>query len=355
MNAKTARIIEHSRPTLNRADEEAVREAVASGILVGGARLDRFETEIARAAGRRHAVALTSGSTSIHLSLLALDLEEGSEVAIPSYGCISLLQAVSRAGYRPLPVDCDPATFAIDPADLLRRRTHRTSVVLQVHTFGYPCRSVGEPFEGLKVIDDIATAIGAGVDDRPCGSAGDLAVCSFHATKMITTGTGGAVAGDDPRLVDRILDLVSYDAREDAAVRFNERMGEVQAALGITQIERLEEMISRRRVLAEIYRESLAGSPAILPTLDPEAEPSWHRYVIRIPGGSEPVRRHLESRGVRSPKPVHRPIHEILELQDYPGTEVAQREALSLPIYPTLSDENARFIAEEVLACLAAT
>jgi perosamine synthetase len=355
MNAKTARIIEHSRPTLAGADETAVRRAIDSGILVGGERLAGFERDLARCTGRRSAVAVTSGSAALHLALAALGMEPGSRVAIPSYACISLLQAVRRADLVPVPVDCDPATFHIDPEDLLRRRTSETKAVIQVHTFGYPAASTGGAYEGLIVIDDIATAIGATMSGRPAGAAGVLTVCSFHATKMITTGSGGAIAGDDDRLMDRIEDLVSYDTRDDDTVRFNERMAEIPAALGRSQIARLPEMLSRRRHLAGIYTELLGNTNVILPKIHDAADAAWYRFVVRIPGGSEPVREHLQSMGIRSPRPVHRPIHSILGLDGYEGAERAHHEALSLPIYPALSEQDARAIAKEVLACPAAT
>jgi dTDP-4-amino-4,6-dideoxygalactose transaminase len=331
-----------------------VAEVVASGVLVGGSQLERFETELARTLERRGAVCVASGSAALHLALLALDLPPDSAVAFPSYTCVSLLQAIRRAGLRPLPVDCDPETFQLDPEDLLRRRDGAVRALIRVHTFGLPAFLDPAASRGLETVDDVATAIGARVGSRPAGREGRLAICSFHATKMITTGAGGVVAADDDGLLRRVLDLVSYDARDDPTVRFNERLAELPSALGRSQLARLGELLEARRRIARIYREELEGSGLRFPRIAEDAVPSWHRFVVRVPRGATAVRRHLAGAGVASPKPVHAPAHRILGLPGYPGAETLQAESLSLPIYPALEPGDARTIATEVRRCLAA-
>jgi len=347
-----ARRIPHSRPTLGIEDERAVAEAVASGTLVNGPRLRSFESDLARCLHRKDALAVTSGSAALHLALLAVGAGPGDQIAVPSYTCISVLQAVRRAGAEPLLVDCDPATFHMDFDDLKQRLGRRTRAILVVHTFGLPLSM--EPFLsiGPPVVEDVATALGARRDGRPSGAEGGCAVCSFNATKMITTGGGGAIAADDPGFVSRIKDLVDYDAREDAAVRYNERMGEVAAALGLSQLSRLRAMLGRRREIARIYREELAGTSLGLPPHEIGSEPTWHRFVVRVAGGADRLRAALEAAGIASPHPIHQPLHEILGRGGFPGSRSAHQEALSLPIYPSLADEDVRRVAREVQRCL---
>ena len=345
--------IAHSRPTLGPEDERAVCEVVASGVLVRGPRLAAFEAELAARLGRDQTLAVSSGSAALHLALRAMNVGPGDEAAIPSYGCVSLLQAVRRAGVAPLLIDCDPATFQLDPDHLRRRRTPATKAVIHVHTFGVPAPVQPVAAAGLPVIEDVATALGAHLHGQPAGSEGCFAVCSFNATKMITTGGGGALAADDPALMNRAADLVDYDGRDDPGVRYNERMGELAASLGLSQLARLAGFVERRRAIARVYLAELAGAPVQLPREEPGTGAAWHRFVIRIPGGASPVRSALAAREIDSPPPVHRPLHRILGQDGFPGADTAQKEALSLPIYPSLTTEDARRVAREVGRCLA--
>jgi dTDP-4-amino-4,6-dideoxygalactose transaminase len=344
--------IPHSRPTLNGEDERLVAEAVSSGTLVSGERTARFEEELSRYLGRRRAVAVTSGSAALHLALASIRVGPGDQVAVPSYACVSLLQAVRRAKAEPVVIDCDPTTYSMDPDDLRRRLNSRIRATVLVHTFGIPLSL--EPFLiGPTVVEDIATALGARRHGRPVGADGGCVVCSFNATKMITTGGGGALVADDPEFVSRVEDLIDYDDRGDAAVRYNERMGEIPAALGLSQLGRISEFLERRRRIAEIYREELDGNGLILPLDRQGWEPAWHRFVVRVKGGAQWIRARLSRRGIASPRPIHQPLHWILGRGGYPGAETAHREALSLPIYPSLEESDARRVAREVKACLA--
>ena len=256
------------------------------------------------------------------------------------------MQAVKRTGADPVLIDCDPDTFQADPDDFKRRARPGTKAVILVHTFGMPAPASQWLGHGLPVIEDIATAIGATRNGSPVGVEGCCAVCSFHATKMITSGSGGAVMSADRGLTSRVLDLVEYDARGE--VLYNERMGEMAAALGRSQLARLDSFLRRRSELADFYREALAESDLVLPPVPYDSRPAWHRFVVRVPGGAERVRLVLKERGISSPPPVHQPLHRILGIDGYKGAETAHKEALSLPLYPSLEDEDARFIADQV-------
>jgi len=366
--------VPHSRPTLGPEDEAAVTAVLRSGMIRGGERLGAFESRIAEAFGRSRAMAVTSGSAALHLGLLAMNVGPGCRVAIPSYACISLLQAVRRAGAEPLLVDCDPATFLMDLDDARRRLSGGTKALVLVDTFGLPADPAPFVAMGIPVIVDAAASLG-GVRDgkpagtksvraitavsreaaqatRPAGSEGVCAIGSFNANKMITTGGGGAVASDDSDLICRVEDLLDYDAREDPEVRFNERMGDLAAGLGLAQLQRLVSFVERRREIAALYLQGLSDLPVSLPTAAEGVAPSWHRFVIRVPGGSGPVREALQRAGIDSPRPIHAPIHMILGERGFPGAEAAHEEALSLPIFPSLPDEEALRVVTEVRRCI---
>jgi perosamine synthetase len=344
--------IAHSRPTLGPEEERAVSEVVRGGMLTGATRLREFEGQLARRLGRNNAVAVTSGSAAIHLAMKAMGIGRGHRVAIPSYECISLLQSVKRAGAEPLVVDCDPSTFHMDVEDLRRRGGESVEAILVSHTFGNPADLEELLRIGPPLVEDISTALGSRSCGRPAGSTGVLAVCSFNATKMITSGSGGAVISDDRIFMDKVKDLITYDAREDQTVRYNERLGEIPAALGLSQLRRLNEFLSRRREIASRYRKALSGEPIQLPKFSRSVEPAWHRFVVRIPGGATGIRARLAAAGIDTPDPIHMPIHQALGLAGYPGADEAQREALSLPIYPTLTDSAVEMIIQEVQVCL---
>lgn len=344
--------IPHSRPTLGPEDEAALAAVVRSGMVRGGESLRAFESRIAAALGRTRAAAVTSGSAALHLALRAMGVGRGDRVAVPSYACVSLLQAVRRAGAEPIPLDCDPATFLVDIDDARRRIRAGARAAVVVDTFGAPADH--EVFEeaGIPVVADAATSLGGSAGGRPAGSRGLCAISSFNANKMITTGGGGAVACDDPALMDRVFDLLDYDAREDPEVRYNERMGDLAAGLGAAQLDRLPSFVERRRAIAAIYAEGLSGLPVTLPAAARNASPAWHRYVIRVPGGSGAVRESLRRAGIDSPLPVHEPLHRILGLRGFPGAEAAHEEALSLPIFPSLADGDARRVVSEARRCI---
>jgi len=344
-------LISHSRPSLGPEESAAVRSVLESGQLVGGPIRARFEQSLSRATGKKGEAAVTSGSAALHLAIRALRLRKGSRVAIPSYGCISLLQAVRRAGAVPLLIDCDPSGFQADPDDFKRRLTGDTGAVIVVHTFGMKAPVAEFASLGLPVIEDIATSIGGRFDGRPAGVAGDLAVCSFHATKMMTTGSGGAVLWDDPDHGEIVRDLLRYDARRDDSVRYNETMNEIAAALGRVQLRRLDRFLAARGRLAEFYRERLDPSLLDLPSGAGGDRPAWHRFVARVHGPSAPWRESLRCSGIASPPPIHFPLHRVLKQAGYEGAETSYQEALSLPIYPDLSDADLSTVTREVNRC----
>jgi perosamine synthetase len=344
-------LIPHARPTVTEADAERVARAVRSGQLAQGPEVAAFERELADRLGVEAVAVVSSGSAALELGLRALGVGAGDEVIIPTYVCAALHHAVTRCGARPVLADADPPTLSINVDDVKRRLGPRTRALIVPHAFGLavdlePLRALGVP-----VVEDCAQTLGVRIEGRPVGSLGRLAVCSFYATKLLTTGEGGAVAGP-AALVARVRDTRDYDERDDLAPRFNYKLTDLQAALGRGQLARLDQFIARRRVLAARYRGRLAGVAAGLPG-DAGGRHVYHRFVVTVDRPLGPLIAALEARGVGARRPVYRPLHRALGLDGYPEAERLWARALSLPCYPTLTDAEADTVATALAEALA--
>lgn len=343
-------MIPHSRPTIDDDDVRAVGEVLRSGALAQGARVRAFERAAARALERTDGVAVSSGTAALHLALVALGIGEGDDVLMPAYTCTALLHAAACAGARPVLADVDPATFNIDPASARRSLTARTTAVIVPHMFGAPAELDELAALGVPVIEDCAQALGATWGGRPAGGSGVLTVCSFYATKVITTGEGGMVLGDDAGMLDRIRDVREYDGRAELRRRFNYKMTELQAALGLSQLARLGTFVARRREIAAAYTARLEAVRARLPHDPPGGRHIFYRYVVRAPEAASRAAR-LREAGVASPRPVFVPLHHLLG-GTFPGAEEAAATALSLPIYPSLAPDDVTFISRAAASAL---
>ena len=345
-------MIPHSRPSVSEEDALAVARAVRSGRLAQGPEVEAFEAELSGRLGVEAVAAVSSGSAALELALQALGAGAGDEVIVPSYVCDALWQAVRRSGATPVLADADPDTLSLSAKDAAARMTGRTRAVIVPHAFGLAVDL--EPFRalGVPVVEDCAQALGAVVEGRPAGARGALAVCSFYATKMLATGEGGAVAGP-AALVARVRDARAYDEQEDLAPRLNAKLTDLQAALGRSQLARLDGFIARRRDVAARYRARLAGVDCRLPA-DAGARHVYHRFVVGVAGPLERVQARLTAAGVTSRRPVFRPAHRALGLRGYPEADRLWAEALSIPCYPALTDAEVDHVAAALAEALRA-
>lgn len=345
-------MILHSRPTLSEADAQGVARVVLSGKIAQGEEVAAFERELAAFVGQPEAVAVSSGTAALHLALLALGVGPGAEVVIPTYVCDALHHAVSHAGAVPVLADAEAATLSLDPDDVKRRLTARTKAIILPHAFGLAAGVEAFLAMGVPVIEDCAQAIGALDAGRPVGSRGAMAVFSFYATKLLTTGEGGMVAGGDRALLGRVRDLREYDERVDLSPRFNYKLTDLGAALGRSQLERLPEFIARRRAVALTYRRRLARAACRLPPDATGGRHVYHRFVIGVDGPLDPLIERLGARGIQCRRPVFRPLHRALGCGDYPQAEGLWERSLSIPCYPSLTDAEAERVAQALAAAL---
>ena len=358
--------IPHSRPTRVEGDLDAVRRVLESGHLAAGPETRAFEAEVAKAAGRAWGVATSSGFTALQLALLAGGVGAGDRVALPSYVCAALLQAVRGVRAEEVLVDSAAGSVNLDPEMV---EPARVRAVIVPHLLGEPApmARLRERLLGTNglLIEDCAMAAGARADGRVAGGWGDLAIFSFYATKMATCGQGGMVLGDDPALEARARDLLDYDNRDDFELRFNWQLTDLQAAVGRVQWGRIEEFVARRRALARIYDAAIDGAAVTnlgghrAPQADPPGGRSaCFRYCVDLGGSAarEFVSGRMNESGVEAKSPIYKPLHRTLGLDDrrYPRAGALQDGLLSIPIYPALSDGQAERVATGLNAAVRA-
>jgi len=308
-------------PVLGASEERNLLEAVRSGFISSrGPFVARFEEGFARFVGARHAVAVSSGTAALHLAFVALGIGPGDEVVVPSFAMIACANAVTYTGARPVVVDAEPATWNLDPERLESVRTERTRAVLAVHTYGHPAdmdpiRAWAEP-HGIAVVEDAAEAHGAEYRGRRVGTLGEFGCFSFYANKILTTGEGGMVVTDRPELAERVALLrdQGFQTRRrflHEVVGYNYRLTNLQAAIGVAQLERADAFVAARREHAARYRADLAGIPGL--ELAPEA--SWARnvfwmYSVRTPPDRrDAIADRLRRQGIET-RPFFVPIHQ---------------------------------------------
>ncbi len=344
-------MIPHSRPTLGSEEKKACLEVLDSLQIAQGERVASFERSFSELVGRRYAVAVSSGTSALVLSLMALDISRGDEVVMPSYTCVALLHAVRAVGAEPVLVDIEPADFNISVSYVKKKIGRRTQAILVPHAFGRASRMKELLALGVNIIEDGTQALGAQVGEEKVGSFGILSLFSFYATKMMTTGEGGMILTDSKRLADKLYDLRDYDKKNSYRLRTNSKMTDLEAAIGIEQLKKLPFFISRRREIAARYQDAIRNGNFITPTESAGCNHVYFRYVLRIRKGLNHWIKGLKQEGIEAKKPVFKPLHQYLELSDknFPETVAAMREACSLPIFPSLSDEECGTLCRAIM------
>jgi perosamine synthetase len=330
-----------AQPWLGLRERLAVDRVLRSGRLAQGVQVGRFEDEFRQVVAGRECVAVNSGTSGLHLSLLAHGVGPGDEVIVPSFTFAATVNAIVLAGATPVFADIEPDTFNVDPADVLSKVTVRTKAVMLVHLFGHAAQ-VPDGWDRW-VFEDASQAHGAQTPAGPVGSLGQFAVFSFYPTKNMTAGEGGMVVTSPERATTvRSLRnqgmLVQY---ENELVGFNNRMTDIHAAIGRVQLTRLEGWTRRRQDNAAFLTRHLEG--VVTPTVRDGHSHVFHQFTVRIPEQRDRFRwALLDEFGVESgvyyPTPVHRlPSMRHLPDVDLPVTDQAAREVLSLPVHPHLT------------------
>ena len=361
-------------PLLLGRELEYVTEAVSKGwISSSGSYVSQFEARFSEHLGVRHSVTVSNGTAALHLALVAAGIGPGDEVIVPTFTMVASAAAVCYTGATPVFVDCERDTFNLDVAKVEAKLTERTRAIMPVHIYGLPCDM--EPLlelsrrRGLTVVEDAAEAIGSLYKGRACGALGELGCFSFFANKVITTGEGGMVVTNDDALAEKLryyknlcFPVGGPRRYVHQHIGFNYRMPNTSAAIGLAQLERVEEYVARRRDNAHRYNQRLAGERGItIPVDRPFSRNSFWMYSILIEDDfglpRDRVMALLGERGIET-RSFFVPMHQQQGLADYgcdvsgsyPNAEYVSSRGLYLPSGSGLSEEQIEQVCRELLA-----
>jgi dTDP-4-amino-4,6-dideoxygalactose transaminase len=369
-----------TRPSVGEEEAAAAADVVRSGWLTQGERVEEFENSVARYVGSDHAVAVSNCTSALHLALVAAGIGPGDEVICPSFTFIATANAIVHAGARPVFVDIEPRTYNMDPELIEAAITPRTKAVMPVDQIGLaadiPSISVIAERHGLTVIEDAAPSLGSEVGGRRVGSLSKLTCFSFHPRKSITTGEGGVITTGDPDLAAWLRRVRSHAAstsdlhrhrsgagafEEYRELGYNYRMTDIQAAIGIVQMRKLDPILTERRRLAKRYAELLQAQDWLETPFEPAGYlHTFQSYCVRLrpPAQRDAVMADLAGRGIASRRgvmaihlePYYRTIAAGIRL---PVTERCSSETLLLPLFPGLTDDQQEFVVEALLLAVA--
>ncbi len=298
----------------------------------------RFENAFVKKMGGGYAACTSSGTAALHLILLAMGIYSGDEVIIPSFVCSALLNAVNYTGASPVPVDINPLTYNIDPEEVKKHVNEKTRAIIVPHIFGAAADMDSLLALDIPIIEDCAQAVGGTYKKKQLGTLGHAAIFSFYATKVMTTGEGGMVFSFSDKLIDRVKKLREYDNREDYEIRYNYKMTDIQAAMGLVQLSRLDDFIQKRKNIAVQYNSAFKNIDIQLP--EQKKDHIYFRYVINLKFDTANTLKHLKNKGIMCERPVYTPLHRPLLLKDCIQTEKAWKQTISIPIYPSLTKND---------------
>ncbi len=380
-------IIPYGKQAVDRKDIEAVVRVLKSDWLTQGATVGKFEQAVARYCGCRYAVAVSSGTAALHLAALAAGLKKGDEAITSPVTFLASGNAAFYAGAKPVFADIDPRTVNLDPEKLAAAVTPRTRAVIPVHFAGLPCRMAEIHRMARKkkivVIEDAAHALGARYRHNgkwiKVGSCrhSDMTVFSFHPVKLITTGEGGMITTNNPRLAGALKNLRNHGMVKDKKTAgrgpwvyemrdlgFNYRLTDIQSALGISQLKKISGFIRRRRQIVAKYQRAFSGLDGIGLPAEPDGSSSaWHLYVLRIDFRKKGLSRkqfmtRMRARGVGTQVhyiPLYKQPYYRRQRVSGRGCRAAEnyyRECVSLPLYPRMSDAEVKRVIRTTLSLL---
>ena len=369
------RVIQISQPQTGEEEWLALRDPVMSGWLTQGPKVAAFEEAFARRHKVRYGLATTSCTTALHLILVALGIGPGDEVIVPAFTWVSTANVVLHCGATPVFVDVDRSTFNMDVAQLSKKVNERTRAIIPVHLFGL-CADMGPILEiahGIPVIEDAACASGSAYKGRAAGSIGRAAAFSFHPRKSITTGEGGMVTTNDQELAETIERMRNHGASLSEEQRhqgnrpyllpefnllgYNYRMTDLQAAVGLVQLSKLDRFLGERRSWAQFYEDALSGVNWLRPPAHPEDYAhGWQAYVCTVDETKSPLPRNrvmdlLQSKGI-STRPGTHAVHMLglyrkkfgFKADDFPGARDCDRYSMAIPLHNRMEAEDYEYV-----------
>lgn len=375
------KIIPYAKQYIDEEDIKSVIEVLQGDYLTTGPYINKFEQEFAKRVGAKYAVAVSSGTAALHIANLAVNIGQGDEIITTPMTFAATANAALYVGARPVFVDIDKKTYNINVNEIESKITNKTKAILPVHYTGLPCdmeeiHNIAKKYD-LVVIEDACHALGAKYKDTTIGDStcSDMTIFSFHPVKHITTGEGGIITTNSKKIYDKLIILRSHGIVRDEEsftqdshgdwyyemqeLGFNYRMTDIQANLGITQLKKLDSFINRRRIIANKYNEAFRNLPIELPFELEGYYNAYHLYVIRLSRSAKFSRKELynklKQKGIYTQ--VHYiPVHTMPYYQDnlgykwgdYPIAEDHYSRVLSLPLYPSMTDEEVEYVINVV-------
>jgi dTDP-4-amino-4,6-dideoxygalactose transaminase len=371
-----------SLPVTGEEEWLAAKEPLMTGWLTAGPKVREFENLFAQRHQVKHAMAVTSATTALHLAVVALGVKEGDEVIVPAFTWVSTANIVLYQGAKVVFADVDPRSFNIDPQELKKRITKKTKAIIPVHLFGLcaDMDAIREVAGDIPLIEDAACAAGSGYKGKPAGGLGQVGCFSFHPRKSVTTGEGGMVTTNDDRLAEIIRSLRNHGASISEEERhhgpkpyilpgfnlmgYNYRMTDLQGAVGVVQIRKLDKFIQERDRWASFYKKQLRDiSWLTLPEYGKEYQHGWQSFVTMIDESKSPFKRNdimerLQQAGI-STRPGTHAVHMLdyyknrfgLQPDDYPGARDCNNLSMAIPLHNRMTEEDYQYVTE-VLAAL---
>jgi perosamine synthetase len=343
-----------AKPQIGRSEKRAVLKVLNSGNLAQGRVVSKFEEEFSKYVQNRECVAVNSGTSALHLALLALGIGPGDEVIVPSFTFAATANSVSLTGATPVFVDVDPRTFNIDPVAIESAISGRTKAIQVVHLYGLPANmptilDIADRYD-LKIIEDAAQAHLASINSQPVGTFGDAAAFSFYPTKNMTSGEGGMVVLKDSEAARhcRLLRNQGMEARyQNEIVGFNLRMTDIHAAIGVEQLKKLPNWTEIRQSNADTLGRYLDKS--ISPIVPSGYSHSYHQYTLILGTKRDMISGKLTEAGIGNATYYPTQVHKLLAFNsqvELPVTGRLINEVLSVPVHPSLSKRQLRYIGE---------
>lgn len=360
-----------NKPVLGEEERKAAMSVLESGMLTdasyaGGKNVQEFERKLASYIGVKHAIAVNSGTASLQTSLMAYNVGPGDEVMIPAFTFEATANVVIACSAKPVFVDVQ-SDYTIDPTDIKRKITKRTKAIIPVHLYGYPVdlQEVKEiaAANSVRVVEDAAESLGAEYKGTQIGRTRDAACFSLYATKVITSGEGGAITTDDDELADKLRMMRNHGMKDGYDTRilgYNFRMPEMQAAIASVQMDRLPRFIESRRKNARALNDLLTGIPGVsMRQTKTDRTHIWYLYTVHIDKDRDRVNERLRSAGVGAVVYWKTPVNrmELYAKLGYAGIDLpkvydACDHVLSLPVHPLVSDEQIEYIGAQVRAAV---
>lgn len=349
-----------AKPLIGEEEKSAVMRVLDSGMLASGPRTEEFENKFAEYIGTKYAIATTSGTTALHLGLLALGVTRGDEVILPTFSFIATANVVLFCDAVPIFCDVDQKTFNLDPAKIEKLITKKTKAIMPVHLYGQaadiqPIQEIAEK-HNIHVIGDACQAHGAAYDGNMVGSFGDVECFSFYPTKNMTTGEGGMVTTNNEQIAELTISLRNHGREktkwgyEHGRLGYNYRMTDIAAAIGLEQLKRLPKNIEIRQKNAQYFNTHLNNVE--IPFVIPKAKHAYHQYTVKSTNRdalTQSLKKNEIGFGIYYPQPLHmyqhlkKYSHKDLKFSEKLGTEV-----VSLPVHPGLTKEELEKVVEAI-------